>query len=292
MSHLEDPIEDQLAKFIHAECLQSPTPIVAGSALGLQIQEHFPDINIKTQYQGLTSFVNEYCSENIIQIGKHGGDNLFIHKQRKNENEAESFQRQDAWAAFSDPRLNVRLIANPTPPSLRVLSPDQEFPDNYEEIERMNEPSYRKIAEEFVTTELVNEDEEKVQTINAIIAKTNFWFNFVNKVSELFGTYLKEKLLYFRVEKLKQIFKKRLEDIGMNNIDARDIISQIFKNRKAIPKKNKASSLLIQNHKSISYQQSESITKELIHGAVDSMSQNDLRRIWLPVGAIMDALEK
>lgn len=78
----------------------------------------------------------------------------------------------------------------------------------------------------------------------------------------------------------------------MNNIDARDIISQTFKNRKAIPKKSKASSLLIQNHKSISYKQSESITKELIHGAVDSMSQNDLRRIWLPVGAIMDALKK
>ena len=282
--------KDSLVQFISKESLQYPKTKIPGSALGALILEKFPGLNIKEEFNGLSNFIKDYCRDTIKMAGKQGSDNLYIHKSRKENNISVSTTTQDFWAVFSNPRLGLKLVINSESNDFLTIKQQENIPAGYSEMQKIDEADYREMAKEFVSSELKGGDTDDIESI---IKESNFWFKFAKSISENFGQDNRKKLLRYRTEKIKLLFSKRLVEIGIDEQKAQSIIHQTFKIRKKEGINSKKDPpLAITAINDMPPKTSPLSTRELIHKAIDEMDQNDLRKVWLPAGAIIDALKK
>lgn len=278
-----------LAEVIISACMNSPEPLVSGSQIGLVIKTHFPELNYKDEYQGLTSFVSRYCQDYVLFKGKRGFDNLFIHKNRLKEESVKPRQMRP-WIIFSDPRIDSKLFVHIETGEMKGVSPEDTNPgDGYVQVERLSEADYRLIAREFVAEEVPHENRELLYPASKVIDAPGFWLVFANNIKAKLGEEMWSRLLEWRFKKINEILIDRLVEIGINKQIAESTVRQI--SRKPTNSPLTSSRNIDDKHvKSIEY--STSYTYALIHEAINLMSQDELRTIKLPVGVIIDAMKK
>jgi len=281
--------EERIAEFIERACLGAGKPLVAGSDLGVSIRTLFPGVDIKWEHQGLRKFIEKFCSGQVLFYSKRGCDNLYVHKSRLSQvgavPQTEGTFGPTPWAAFSNPKIQSRLVVNKASGDLAVIGPDSAIPEGCAEIPKLTEEEYRVIAREFVPQVPQLHSVE----IEATIEQPSFWFTFVNQVKKVAGKEAFDNLLVWRLRKIHDFFENRLRSAG---VDAGAMVSAREKIKTPFPRQPAPQ---VRTARAASAPFSGRIppgadSRELARAAIEFMSENDLRQIWLPLGVVLDAI--
>ncbi len=271
-------------------CLKHPAPQVLGTELGEFFSDQIRDLDVKEKFGGIRGLIEARCT-NVISTGKSGMDNVYTHRKRlgdipagvsKGAGEKES-ERKNPWRAFSNPMLRERLFFSPDNKKLVVLSEGEEIPEGYCEVQKVTEDEYRKIASLFIQSEFPQNAEEFELKGN------NFWLPFSKEVGSRGGKTAHARLLSLRMIMLNKFLEERLKSLGLDEDEIEGFASYVrgFRRKKLLreetlsPERVAGSTHLLPMPTGI---------REIVRACVDTMSEAELRQLWLPLGIMLDAL--
>ena len=281
---MNDP---KVAEFIIETAQKRPTTL--GSHLGAELIKAFPELRGNPAYPGLKRFIQTNCAGRVVRVGDHGGDDVY---QCVAEGDAPPPAAvpptiPTAWDVFQRPGAEGRLAVNPATGELRVALNEQASLGDFAVIASVTPAEHRTIAQGFV---------EKVDPVSRLeleqaLAQENYWPHWSRLVNQK-GVY-KQDWVTFRFERLCEVFRARLRAHGMNDALIGTGMEHLLqeKRERERPLKEIAASLTsARSPLSGRKQPSSADIRAMVHAAVDSMGENELRRLWLPLGDVLDAL--
>lgn len=277
----------ELATAIVEMCREAQDPAVPGSHIGTFVRDRFPDIDVKSEYGGVTGFLRAHCSDHVLQFGKSGADNLFVHRSRTQEVEGSGAYNATAWRAFTDPRLEVSLLVQIDSGKLSVIggTSHDSVPEGFAEVPRLTDQDYREIAETFLQKQPLQTDNESREILQDAVESG--WFDFVSAVEKTLGPEYRAQLLSWRLQQIRSALSQRLGALGLDQTAVQAAV-EATRRPKRQDTGDQSGQRLTDRKSALSSQES----RALMHVAVDHVGEDDLRKIWLPFGAIVDALAK
>jgi hypothetical protein len=265
---------------------------VAGSDLGYSITQKFPEINMKAKYGGLKRFITEYCFDEVIWLRKRGADDIYsraINTSLKKIEPPEEFVQvaQDSlesfWRAFSNPNTVYTVVLNKITGELSLKKNDEPVREPFIRVEKVSREEYRQIAWDF----LPQLDEAQRIEFRQSLSLDDFWPHW----SALINKYKKEGVLdtwlQWRTERIRTIFENRLKLADVTSTVTEQAVNQLTQPPKKRPLSHQARATRDDIEKNIDEDQ----LRKIIHTAIDKLSLEELRRIWLPLGIITDILK-
>jgi hypothetical protein len=184
----------------------------------------------------------------------------------------ERVQNYDAWRTFVSPSSFYRLFGNPQTGELKVFAARQSPPGApWKQVPPASVDSHREIARDFVATLLAFEPKEE---LTKILLEETWWGPFLQAARR---NGIESEWRGFRHHRLWTEFEKTLKDAGIS--------PELVQNFRKAPTIRHAPAIA---------QSGVSTDEELRRiaiSAVKNASVDDLRRIWLPLGVVVDALE-
>lgn len=298
MAEANELTRKKLAEDINELCVNHSAPLVPGSYIGTHMGMLCAPRKFKELYGPLDGFVRENCPD-IKSWGRKGGDLLYIHKSRDKELETDDqkvsalatstgisplTEQERIWQTFTfnfgpDPSY---LMVNESTGQVKVAAVGDAIQPGFVRVQPLKESDYRLLATRYLDTN-VNLD---TPHLRSAIAEDDFWPRFVELVGAAGGYAAKDKLLRFRVRRIHDTFKERLKLLGLDDFAIREADSQLTR-RKAPPDQNP------DQLDGQSGQVSEATglrERELFRAATEHLAVSDLRKVWLPFGAFLDAI--
>jgi hypothetical protein len=289
----------EVVSLIETSCLNSPIGRL-GTEISTELKEKMPDIDFKQRFGGIRRFIDSYCS-NIRVSGKSGMDYVYSHARYLNESFTPVHDRDvhvSPWKVFTYPFSEYRLFFNPQDNSLVIIEPSTDIGEGLVEISKVTEDEYRQIAADF----LKHESPIEAESLRQVIVQPNFWMPFTNAIKESLGYEGFGKLISWRLERLKEIFRERLSSKGIDQDKITEVFRYLNKVRKGRPNHLKPATTAINQarlerpgyssprlrNKHILSESVPIQLRKIIHACVENMSEEQLRQIWLPVGMVMD----
>ena len=316
----------KLAAFI-ADTLKITSPIL-GSQLGGRIKKNFPEVNLR-EYGGLRGFIKSHCENQVVYLGKHELDDVWgsptseyptlpaqassapngVFPSLVNSLPAEVVQSRQiscsplpdtkttivepsAWETFVNPKSSDKLLVNFSTADLLVLPPNNPIPPNYVEVPKVTNDESRQIAEAFLPVL----DSSDQMFMKSILASDDFWRQWFFQIrNRNDGAYTKKWVL-FRFERLCGLFQDKLRTLGAPDSS----LLQCLENLKRLKARGRTKPVPLRwrelkaprGSRILGLQESQSSLRTLVVKALDSLNEEQLRQIWLPVGAVVDALPK
>lgn len=278
--------EKKVASSIIEHVEQHPT--VFGAKLGAYVNAEYPGLHLRATYGGLKKFVERFCNGEVVVTGKYGKDDIYQHASAVGSEiptAPPAPQRGDsAWRAFTSPSCEARLTLSAETGSMRVMTGGEELQPAEREIPKITTEEHRGIAREF----LPQIEEEERPLFQEVLLRDDFWdiwFEMTRTHSK--GKYLKGWLA-FRFEELCRLFLERLKVLELPE-DMWQPLLQTLKSSKSGTKRLE--------RRPISYvpevaghRRAHVTLRAAIIGAAEALSEEELRRVWLPAGVLADAL--
>jgi hypothetical protein len=263
---------------------------IPGSVIGLQIRRAFPDTDMKRLYGGLKRFIQEYCGDEIVWLRKNGGDDVYGHvategkeaRTSKSSAPQKSEFQDSVWTVFSNPNLERQILLNKETGELIVREPGDSLSEPFVVIEKITREEYREMAWQF----LPKLTEPQKNDFRQALSLDNFWPHWSavlwrHKTDGIFDQWLK-----WRADQIVNLFEARLARAQIP-----DNLSSVAV-RELKRKPPKPSSLREPRHIGVkNTRDSEGRLRLLVHNAIDRMGEEELRRIWLPLGTLADLLK-
>jgi hypothetical protein len=171
-----------------------------------------------------------------------------------------------------------RLVVDLKSAEISLVREEGPLPDGCVEIPKVTAAEHRQIAREFIP-QLEVSDQPKFQ---AILALEDFWHRWSREMKLWrYGKHAKT-WLDFRFNRLCNLFQERVRSLGASE----SVVAASLENLKRL--KHKEGEISLPSDKTPI---SSSMRRVVLH-SIGSMSEEDLRHVWLPVGAIFDALRR
>jgi len=278
--------EKRMSDLVEKLCLDSPSPCVPGSYLGLQLKKEFPDVDLKQIYGGLRQFLREHCS-NIVRVKPTGMDFLYAHKQRTSEESSEPGDREtNVWQVFSDPRIERNLFFSRERLEFSILPLSASAPEGFEEFPRLSEDDYRQIAREYQGAV----DNKLAEQLSPLVDQPGFWFPFTAKIRTLVGEEkFRNEFLGFRLEKIKTVLNERLQDILSDETSVKAVLKSI-RRAKSSRQKRKPTISAKSEIPAHYHLPGDTTMRSVAHSVVDAMSEGELAQMWVPFGAMFKVI--
>lgn len=282
---MNDP---KVAEFIIQTAQQRPT--VLGSHLGAEVLRLFPELRGNPDYPGLKRFIQTNCAGRVVRVADHGGDDIY---QYMGEGEATRTAAgppkvPTAWEVFQRPGAEGRLAVNPATGELRVVLDDPAPLGDFAVIPGITPEEHRAIAQEFAGKV---GDPNRLEFQQAL-AKEDYWPHWARLVNQS-GLH-KQDWIAFRFARLCDLFRERLRARGMTNALIGTSVEHLLQGKREREKPRKeiaATAASVRAPLRETKPPSPPDIRATVHAVVDSMSENDLRRLWLPLGDVLDALQ-
>lgn len=270
---------------------------ITGSALGFEISQKFP-VDIKATYGGIKTFITTYCSEELEWIGKEGGrkDGNDIVALRSSPGLAERPEpatatpsheyesRNSYWRVFTNPKIKERLILNKFTGDLEIRGDGQEIlPEPLMLVEKVTSEEYRQMARAFLPQ--IEDDTAKSEFIQAL-SFVDFWPSWSALMSKYRSGIFKAWLTW-RDAKVYEIFQERLK--------AHDVPELITSKSLTTLKESlhwKPSRTSQPKPPRVYTNDTNSELREIVHAAIDKMSDTELKLIWLALGVVSDLIKQ
>ncbi|MDO8723536.1 MAG: hypothetical protein Q7J31_15105 [Syntrophales bacterium] len=287
MDYNEDYIKS-VVTFVEEYCLNSPQEMVLGTEIAGALKIKFNDLDLKESFGGLKRFIQSYCKD-INVTGMAGMDNLYVHKKRTLRStitEAIHEEVKSPWKAFSNPLSKDRLFFVPQKNNVIVITPTDRIDEGLREIDKVSEDQYREMARDFINQEFPNNK----SGFDEILPKANFWFDFVKQVKSLGGIGAYDRVLTYRLQRLNKILDERLRSQGISP----GVIAQIRSYMEAFKNRKPTKSDDVPHGGSRPYVSTlprRDNLRRSIHVCIETMSEDQLRQLWIPAGILLDAIK-
>lgn len=283
--------EDIAELLIQAVKTHSPT---TGGHLGPLVKEHYPAADLKSRYGGLHRFIKTYCGTEIVFLGKRGVDNVYAYKDSRGTVSSHGSGTADAWRAFSNPKIHLTTLVDTRSGDIDVASPSQaELKDGWLPIEKISAEEYRLMAQDFLAT--LEPSEAKNQLQHALTIP-NFWPTWSLLINRLRAQGIYNEWLNFRTRQIRNLFRVRLSQLNLSEEVCDQALRSLRASREQIAGQRSAEQVV--GHKFAQAadrnehgQSTRPEFRNVILQAVSRLTDEDLRRIWLPAGVLIDALK-
>jgi hypothetical protein len=284
-----------ISDFIVQTCLKSRVPENLGTALASAVKAQFPSTDMKSKYGGLGAFIKRYCPEQVVFHGRSGLDLVYVHSSRLREVSGTapvgSTSKATPWIAFTNPSVPDKLFVNQDSGELLAVSPDESPPERFVEVPKITEEDYRGIANDFISA---FPESERVE-LSDLIAKPGFWFPFAKLIKQKMGGEGNERLRKSRLTKLHQLLAERLRAISELPKEAVEKACTAIRRRADQIPSSAISDRSISRRplgRQLAIPADSVSTRRLAVAAIEAMRDDELRRVWLPLGVIVDAIRK
>ncbi len=242
------PAKDEIAKKIISLCEHHATTTVPGSHIGTHLSALLDPLKFRDLYGPLDGFIQGHCGDKVIRTGRRGGDFLYVHRERMSElskpeirldtasptrNPVEavgSFDDQKRlWRAFANPATESsdRVFVQKTTGQLTALAYGATPEHGYLHLEGMRDSDYQGLARSFLDS---NVDLDSA-AVRGAIERPHFWFEFVEQLRTTKGEDARGKLLRFRVRRIHETARKRLEEAGLGQTQIEFACAQLVRQR-------------------------------------------------------------
>lgn len=276
----------ELADFV-SEVVRARGSIL-GCQLGAEILSKVPDLNLRLQYGGLRHFIESDCQGRVIQIGEQGGD--VVYGSASATTPSGPAQRPSSrglateWDAFQRPGAAQLLCVDPISGQTKLADRSEAVPPPWAVVPPMTPAEHLGLAREF----LPQIDAADQEGFKSALDESNYWPAWVRLLQGPLGNKYRSEWIVFRFDKIRALFLARLKTLGVEEAMAVSILARL-KAAKRVPRRAQdvGSRTFEPLHRAGA---EDSELRRLARTAIDSMGTDDLRRIWLPLGVIADAL--
>lgn len=286
---------------------------ISGVELGKAVHRGIPNVNL-SPYGGLNKFIRAFCSQDIA-FNRVGEDYIYTLKSEGGDvyhADASSEPQLSAWLAFSNPKNTSPLLVNNLTGEILIGAAGDASAEGYTQLLPMTSEDYRIIARDFLP--LVTDETLRDELQQDLLAE-DFWSSYSSRLrrhDEAFAAWGA-----WRIQKVQELFRTMLGEAGLSDETielAMEHLEQSAVKKPKPPTHQTSRAPLLKIHptsrtarrgtnntpsdRNYSRQPTaggEDTTSALhtvIHEAIDTLSEGDLRRIWLPIGAVLDALNK
>lgn len=279
--------DSKLADFIVQTAQQRPT--ILGSHLGSEVTRAFPKLRENDDYPGLKRFIQTNCAGRVVRVGEQGGDDIYqyVAAGEVPPSAASPHHAPTAWEVFQRPGAEGQLGVNPATGELRVASDEPASWGDFKVISSVTPDEHRAIAQEFLETV----DDASRLELQQALAQENYWPQWSQLMNQK-GQY-KPTWAGFRFDKLCDLFRARLRAHGMSDALLGTTVENLLQEKREREKPSRESGASVTLARLPLGERKRPSSVDLrakVHLIVDSMSDNELRRLWLPLGDVLDAL--
>jgi hypothetical protein len=311
--------EQDIARFIVETIKNSPAPLL-GAQLGWKLKTRFPGINFR-EHGNLKSFIQQRCGNEVVFLRKHGMDDVwgrgngeqlsqFIPPVSRLSDERStkvtptsssqglsglgtSLNRSlSAWKAFTHPTAPGKLAVNVWDADVKVVACDESVTPPFAQIPRVTKDENRQIAKEFLDF-FEYADRPGFEAISSL---PEFWETWFREIRDFKHGRYSGQWAKFRFNKLCNLFADRLQGLGASSECIAACVEKLkgLKSESQGFKRSTFSSDGVKTTPDIEQppRASGTVTREVVIEVIDRMAEEDLKRLWLPFGAVIDALRK
>lgn len=304
---MSDPLFIALADTVR--CIVREHGSVPGSVIGTFIRVRHPDVDVKARFGGLKAFIQSYLSDEVVCEQDPGsGDQRYrlgTHSDSSNLRSG-ALARPDPsvsvptpWDAFSNPNLPKKVLVIRDSGDLLAVDLDADASEGVVEIGKLKEEDYRDMSRSFLRGLPDSVPADLQQAVEA----TPFWPNWSRTLTRPEHAAIFRLWLEWRLASVTDRFVERLQNAGLSTDLTERAKSNLVRWREkasaarrahVLPSPTEARAVLTraarQNPPSThaSRRRQTGDLRQLIHSAIDRMSEEELRCVWLPVGVIVD----
>lgn len=286
-------IQDEIKGFI-VECLKG-TGKIMGSTLGSRLRSKFPDIDLK-EYGGLKRFIENNCKDEVVTVRGRGRLDAYTHVSHTPPGVTSESQRdllqipqgesESIWRVFSNPNLPLEVLVNSKTGRPMISSDGESVSESFINIDKISREEYRDMAWEFLP--VVNESRQA--ELRKALDLEDFWPRWAKLVNKNRADGTFERWREWRKEHIIRLFENRLKLANLPDHIIRKAStafkeSQEYVHRMKQPKPTGGGELTKHNSGAHSL-------RDVVHSAIDRMSEDELRRISLPAGIVVDIISK
>ncbi len=249
------------------------------------MRARFSDFDYRTQSRSLKLFLHSLFGEELQIVGKHGPDDIFALIGPENVEGPSSDETaasakcidSNAWKLFINPSMGGFVFLDRE--KKRLFASDRVIPDpDLAQIERLSDQEQRAMMAEFSQLYSTREDAGAMRQAVESPAP-DYWRQFYEATRRLGLT---KRWLIFRRSKLETLLRERLVATGLEEHSIPKIPNDERTNVPAYPENA--------NHTSSDKRLSSTNLSKLAQAAILHLSEEEIRALRLPLGAIFDAL--
>ncbi len=258
---------------------------ILGTHLGKALSDAFPELRSDPGYPGLKRFIQAHLADKLIRVAGHGGDDIY-RAVRDGDAPAQpppAIAAVTVWDAFQNPRATAKLGLDLEKGTLQIIPEGGEMPDDAKEIAPLTPDQHRGVAESFL---------DKVAPVlrphfEQALQSPDYWPVW----SKLVTRYnLSQEWGAHRFKKICELFRERVRQLGISE-DLTELLEQrLVKERRESKIKEREAPLTASSGGRAPLQRAHS-TREVVEAVIHSLSESQLRSLWLPVGDVIDALK-
>jgi hypothetical protein len=312
--------------------LAMSSPECYGSKLGHELRLLCPDVDMRRDYGGLRQFIEAFCADAVRWLRKRGGDDVYAHisylvtPNTEDDGNVElaptlSAVPADVWAAFTRPSSSLVLLVDRNTGVLSVGGEGQVFPINSLRVPRLTTEDYRAMCREFLGG-LVGATSRQLSQALEI---EDFWSAWSRLLKEPRHASAYREWIRFRYGRILKGFETKLREMDLAGEVVSGAVSRMKASHDAAvqPRLHERGSREAESagrvsdwrvsptrSPSIGNNQDQDMAvrgfdaasrtgqvanwnlRHLVINATENMSERELRSLWLPLGAIFDALRR
>jgi len=258
---------------------------VLGAQLGAFLKSRFPEFDYRAQHRNLKAFLDVVTEGKVHVIGKHGPDDILelapaaVGLPETPLHVSTSPIEESAWKLFINPNMSGNLKFDVDKKKLFVSDRVSDIP-NCVGIERITDEEQRAMMRAF--TEMYSAREEATAMRQALETDDGqYWQRFFTAVQR---AGLTKRWLNFRRETLVALLRQRLLSAG---VEEGKIPSTA-----GLHKRDPFSERLQTDYSSKRDGALNSSISHLAQAAISNLSDEQIRALPIPFGAVWDALQK
>jgi hypothetical protein len=297
----EVSIERPTVQQIRDEIIRLATPKVKSSALGSALKLKFPALDFFSEYGGLKQFVETNCSGVVVWAGTGGGDEVYAANDSGSDETPSLKRARTLWSAFTNPSLESQVIANLKTGNLSITNSENTSLSSDEvAIDPVSIEEQKSFALQFISE--LGEAEIQIELQKAIETE-RYWAAWSRTLKQYEEKDLPKRWGTFRFAKLTEIFRLRLASLHFGEKEGEHAVDIMLESRSPAPpvergesgettQKPIAAVSATQKRQGRAEAHPTSAVRRVIYNALPHLSDDELRRIWLPLGAVVDAIKK
>ena len=279
--------EQQIADFIIEQVNSSRN--ISGARLGYALTQFAPDYRLR--FGTLRSIVERLCAKSVGVIPPNGpGDVYYVPVSMLSSTIAETKPSEtpaDFWKAFTTPSSPSTLCLNKESGDFRLrLRSDPESSTPWVDVPPTTNDDHRKIASEF----LAEIAPEHRSSFEEILKVPGFWSPWVARLRTFEQAKYSKAWAAFRFNKLCELYLQTLKSAGIAEDFAAESLRRLKAFKTAAYKQTKTTAT--GSPAAPSSSSSGLSLRRLATAALEAMSEDELRRVWLPLGPVADAIGK
>ncbi len=252
---------------------------ILGSDIGQILSREFPGIRMRVDFGGLRAFIERYCSVEVRWHQKHGLDDLYIHQAHAALPSPQPSPIQpNLWRAFSNPNSQSNVVVH-TDGACTVVPRDSPIPEGGILIDGLTATDYQAMASDF----LGDADPATRSLLEPTLTAAPFWPAWSTALRHA-GAETMSRWSAFRHKCVMTEWTTRLKKAGLDDGGIVDWSAQMERSSRIVRTRSRGTA-------KGSVAKSASNLRRAVVQTIERMSDDELRRLWLPVGFVFDSMD-